>query len=231
VVFRPAGYVSGDVFDVRRVGSRSVAFFVADAVGHGVPAALMTLLVARTLRSLDSSEALDPEAALTRLNCELCAQQTGRQRFVTAVYGVLDTQSGRLRISGAGHPPPILAGVRGVERIETDGPLLGVFDGAEFPAVELELGADDVLILFSDGFETAVPDPGAQGRRLKLPTRRYVEHLVGCRSDGSTLAEAAERLEQDLDSQAGSLHQPDDVTAVLLSPARAATPTSAALAA
>src|SRR5688572_9036270 len=39
-LFRPAGYVSGDLYDVTRLDERHVGFYIADAVGHGVPAAL-----------------------------------------------------------------------------------------------------------------------------------------------------------------------------------------------
>ena len=44
VLYRPAGYVSGDTYDVQQIDDRLVAFYVADAVGHGVPAALLTML-------------------------------------------------------------------------------------------------------------------------------------------------------------------------------------------
>ena len=45
VLFRPAGYVSGDLYDVQRLDEDHVGFYVADAVGHGVPAAMMTVLI------------------------------------------------------------------------------------------------------------------------------------------------------------------------------------------
>ena len=38
-LFRPAGYVSGDLYDVIRLDERHIAFYMADAVGHGMPAA------------------------------------------------------------------------------------------------------------------------------------------------------------------------------------------------
>ena len=41
-LFRPAGYVS--VYDVMRLDEQRVGFYMADAVGHGVPAALLTML-------------------------------------------------------------------------------------------------------------------------------------------------------------------------------------------
>ncbi|XAM00337.1 hypothetical protein OT109_02895 [Phycisphaeraceae bacterium D3-23] len=49
VLYRPAGYVSGDIYDVMRLDEHHLGFFVADAVGHGVPAALMTIYIKRAL--------------------------------------------------------------------------------------------------------------------------------------------------------------------------------------
>ncbi len=46
-LFRPAGYVSGDLYDVMRLDESHIGFFVCDAVGHGMPAALLTMFIKR----------------------------------------------------------------------------------------------------------------------------------------------------------------------------------------
>ena len=48
-LFRPAGYVSGDLYDVMRLDETRVGFYMADAVGHGVPAALLTMFIKQAL--------------------------------------------------------------------------------------------------------------------------------------------------------------------------------------
>src|SRR5258706_15252928 len=48
-LFRPAGYVSGDLYDVIRLDEKRAGFFIVDAVGHGVPAALLTMFLKRSL--------------------------------------------------------------------------------------------------------------------------------------------------------------------------------------
>src|SRR5947208_1224161 len=52
-LFRPAGYVSGDLFDVMRLDEKRIGFYVADAVGHGMPAALLTMFVKQALVTKD----------------------------------------------------------------------------------------------------------------------------------------------------------------------------------
>ena len=106
VLWRPAGYVSGDIYDVFRLDETHVGFFVADAVGHGVPAALMTMFIKRSLPTkrivCDSDrgyELVSPGEALARLNHDMIERQTGKVRFATACYAVVDTQTLQLNRS------------------------------------------------------------------------------------------------------------------------------------
>jgi sigma-B regulation protein RsbU (phosphoserine phosphatase) len=225
VLFRPAGYVSGDIYDVVELDDegRHVGFFIADAVGHGVPAALMTMVISRSLRMTRTEGSLrkivSPADAMTRLNEELCRGRHESPRFTTAVYGVIDTQTRRVTLSGAGHPPPLR--IRGpmLTRVETDGPLLGVFPGEKYTEESFTLVDGETLLLFSDGFETAFGQPeGAD------PTRKCIDAYLremsalpwpGASHQG-TAAQALQQLEKRLDAQAGSLHQVDDVTAVAI---------------
>ena len=225
VLFRPAGYVSGDIYDVSRIGEDHVSFLVADAVGHGVPAALLTMVISKSLRKFEHGaggvvRVIPPAEALERLNREMCERQGASQRFATAVYGVMHLPTGLVTLAGAGHPPPLHVRREGVVRIETEGPLLGVFDSAEFDQESFVLGAGESLLMYSDGFETAFPAEDADERQLKLPTQTYLEHLARLgdrRSGAQTLADAMRMLEKRLGEQVGSLHQADDVTALVLS--------------
>src|SRR5687767_9061625 len=56
-LYRPAGYVSGDLYDVMRLDERNVGFYMADAVGHGMPAALLTMFLKNALVTKDISPA------------------------------------------------------------------------------------------------------------------------------------------------------------------------------
>ncbi|MBZ0170992.1 MAG: SpoIIE family protein phosphatase, partial [Phycisphaerales bacterium] len=97
VIFRPATYVSGDLFDVDRLDEHHVSVFLADAVGHGVPAAMLTLFISRALPKIDGKgghgRIVPPAEALDRLNREFCARPGPGDRFATAVYAVIDTRT------------------------------------------------------------------------------------------------------------------------------------------
>lgn len=222
VLFRPAGYVSGDIYDVVDLGQGLVAFFIADAVGHGVPAALMTMVISKSLRMTRPGDGgggvVSPAEAMTRLNEELCRGVAGSPRFSTAVYGLLDTRTREVRLAGAGHPPPLRIRGANLTRVETDGPLLGVFPGETYTETSFTLGPDETLLLYSDGFETAfAPAVDSRGKR---GTDSYLDEIASLAwPDGktaTTIAGALRDLESRIDRAAGSLHQADDVTAVAL---------------
>ncbi len=227
VVFRPAGYVSGDIFEFSALDDEHVSFFLGDAVGHGVPAALLTLVIAKSLRKLDRVDGdftiVPPAEALRRLNLELTDRPGAGHRFATAVYGMINTSTREVTLAGAGHPAPMVLrdGQGSVERIETDGPLLGVFPQAEFNEVSFTLGERDSLLIYSDGFETVYHETGANNAALKLPTHLHLDRLAALGKgswDPQRVREAFDLFERELDEQAGSLHQGDDLTAMLIAP-------------
>jgi phosphoserine phosphatase RsbU/P len=233
VLFRPCGYVSGDIYDVKRVDEHRVGFVLADAVGHGVPAALMTMIMTRALPSMEQGLAdgslIEPSVALHRLNEVMIRGGGDNGRFATGVYGVIDTRTHEVTLAGAGHPPPLVIGPDGVRAIETEGPLLGIFKDAEFPQVTFSLEPGELLMLYSDGFETAFPSSANTEHNRKLPTDLYIEYFGSLAQVMATgdVREARERLEAEIEGQAGSLHQVDDLTALLVAPtARAASAAS-----
>src|SRR5690606_33668702 len=135
-----------------------------------VPAALLTMVISRSLRSaLAAGEPGRPLRAgevLARINDDLVrGQRGGPARFATAVYALVDTRTRRVSIAGGGHPFPLRLRRGHVEPIETDGPLLGVFVNETFNDVQFTLEPGETLLLYSDGFETAFPDAGGQARR------------------------------------------------------------------
>ncbi len=230
IVYRPASYVSGDIYDIVALDEHHTGFFLADAVGHGVPAALMTMVITQGLHKLDGKgehqRIVPPGEALRRLNNTMTEHAGEQARFATAVYAIHDKSSNTITVAGAGHPPSLLVRSASgeVEQIESEGPLLGVFPDVEFEQTTHAMEPGDVFIIYSDGFEVAFPAAGAKGDDRKRPTLTYIKELTEAGSGLGTLSQAIATLESHLDRQAGSLHQPDDITALFLSPAGALSP-------
>src|SRR5207237_2111537 len=78
VTYRPCGHVGGDFYDVFRLDERHVGFYVADAMGHGVPASLLTIFVKKSVRAKEISgqsyRLVPPDEVLAKLNRDLIEQ-------------------------------------------------------------------------------------------------------------------------------------------------------------
>lgn len=165
VLYRPASWVSGDIYDVTRLDETHVGFYVADAVGHGMPAALLTMFIKEAMQtkriSGNSYELVPPDEALFALNADLCRQNLSMCEFCTALYGIIDTTTGEFTMSRAGHPSPVHVTADGERHaLKLSGPLLGVMDDATFQADTFCIAPGERLILYSDGLEDALCGKG-----------------------------------------------------------------------
>jgi sigma-B regulation protein RsbU (phosphoserine phosphatase) len=218
-LFRPAGYVSGDLYDVMRLDERRCGFYMADAVGHGVPAALLTMFIKHALQTKEIDphgkgyRLLEPGEALRRLNERLIDQNLSHSTFATALYGTIDVETLDVTISRAGHPHPIVLQADGwSEALIAEGSLLGIFPEETYTSFSTRLRAGDRLVVYTDGLDVAFQeDPSSEsglgsprwqdelGRRRSLPTQQLLEEFAGV-----------------LDAEAGSIRPKDDVTVVVV---------------
>ena len=129
----PAKEVGGDLFDFFLLDPERLGFVVGDVSGKGVPAALF-MAIARTLLRAAAHHEASPGACLTYMNQSLVEQHASGM-FVTLFYGILNTRTGVLEYSNAGHNPPYVFSPDGQVRAlkERCGPMLGVFEGFQYP--------------------------------------------------------------------------------------------------
>jgi serine phosphatase RsbU (regulator of sigma subunit) len=191
VEYRPSGRVGGDFYDVFRLDEHHVGFYVADAMGHGVPAALLTMYLKGGVRGKEVMDRdyrlVPPDEVLGQLNRGLIAQGLAESRFITMVYGLLDTRSSTLDLARAGHPQPLYLPADGEPRLlEQRGSLLGVFD-TEFPAQRHVLRPGDKVLFYTDGLDAnslAEHSAGAAGvraaaaRHRALPVRACLDEMA-----------------------------------------------------
>ena len=151
----PCLTVGGDYYDFLPYSDgRRLGLVVGDVSGKGMPAALlMSSLQARV--EMLSETGPDPAFALDALNRNL-AKRCPLGKFITFFYGVLDTVTGHLLYSNAGHNYPLLLRSSGeIEQLSDSSMVMGLFPSTEYNTRETVLDPGDMLVLFSDGVTEA----------------------------------------------------------------------------
>ena len=157
--FEMCGHVGGDFYDVFRLDESHVGLYVADAMGHGVPAALLTIFVKKGVRAKEvfgkQYRLVPPAEVLGRLNRDLVEQALSDQPFITMIYALFDHRERTLRFARAGHPHPLYLPRDGEPcRWEVNGSLLGIFE-TSFAEQTHRLNVGDKVLLYSDGIDGA----------------------------------------------------------------------------
>ena len=157
-LFLPAAQVSGDSFNFFELTPHLIGFYHLDVSGHGIPAALLSASLSRSLVPgggpgvAASADFLDPARFLANLNRQLVDPDSEIENFATVVYGTLDKRTGEAAIALAGHPLPILLHPSGeIEYLKPDGLPVGMFPEVTYNSQILHLEPGDRLILYSDG--------------------------------------------------------------------------------
>jgi sigma-B regulation protein RsbU (phosphoserine phosphatase) len=199
------GRVGGDFYDIFRLDESHVGFYVADAMGHGVPASLLTIFVKKGVRAKEvfgsQYRLVPPDEVLYRLNRDLIEQELSERPFITMVYGLFNHRDGTLQFARAGHPYPVYVPQEGEpSEWHQEGLLLGVAD-AKFPTVTHRLAKGDKLLVYTDGVDTARYGDHPPGRPSLMAC------AAACRD--LPVQEFVTRLAREL---FGADSQPDDLT-------------------
>lgn len=152
-LYRSGSSVGGDFYDVILLDQDHVGLVIADAAGHGVAAAMLSVLFKLRLNCSDKDgKLLMPNQVLGSLNRRLLETVSAPGTFITAVYVLLNRHTGEARIASAGHPPCIWTTPAGKSRLlERTGPALGLVENANYEECSIQLDAGDRLLLYTDG--------------------------------------------------------------------------------
>ncbi len=174
--FGPCERLGGDFFGTLPLGEGRLAVYLADVAGHGVRAAMITVILRELMNARRKAEPRvatfgSPGGTLAFLNDALREEAFDPPILVSMVYAMIDTRTGGVTVASAGHPAPILvsAGGRALSLAVT-GPVLGSKAGAAFAATEVVLEPGDFLLLYSDGLPEAHDPAGREFSAAQLRT-------------------------------------------------------------
>ena len=206
--YQPAREVGGDFYDLFELEDGRLGLVVGDVTDKGIPAALV-MATTRTMLRVSAQRLFPPAEVLKRANDALVADIPPNM-FITCLYAILDTDSGRLVYANAGHDLPYLRhNGNEVEELRAIGMPLGLMPGMEYEEKEVTLKRGERVLFYSDGLVEA-HDPHHE--MFGFPR---LQGLVGTHpSDDSSLIDF---LLSELTSFTGEgWEQEDDITLVTL---------------
>jgi len=207
--YRPALLAGGDYFDIFPIGEGRWGIFIADVIGHGPPAAVMTAMIHVMLHLAPQKG--DPDAVLAFLN-DLLTVRARQEQFVTAFYGVLHPRDRVLVYACAGHPPPLIRRLapRSTEWCTgSEGIPLGVSPHGSYGAAAVSFSPGDLFVFYTDG----ITESERHGEEFY-----GMERLEGVlQSAGDVTAEEVSRMIcESVETFRDGGEQLDDVTVLVL---------------
>ncbi|PYS99653.1 MAG: hypothetical protein DMF63_11270 [Acidobacteria bacterium] len=182
----PTEEVSGDYYDWVEVFEDQIGITVADAVGKGIPAALLMAFLRASIRA-GVQTGYASHILLSKIN-NLLWDSIEDNRFVTAIYGLLDTTNRTFVFANAGHNPPLLIKPDGEYRyVEYGDTPLGMFYDARYHQHFIRFEKGQVLVIYTDGITEAAnvnDEEFGQERFAKsvlagidLPAKKLIDHI------------------------------------------------------
>lgn len=205
-VSRPADAVGGDLFDYLPIASRLLGVAIADASGHGLPAALVARDVITGLRTA-LTEDLKVIRTVERLN-RVIHRAALSSKFISLFYGEFEPD-GYLVYCNAGHNPPLLLHGRTFLELRAGGLVLGFDPTAHYQSGYIRLSPGDLLVMYTDGVVDAEDPRGAPFGVRRL--RRAIRELGGAGARNVTAALLAA-----LDLHTCGRPQHDDISLVVV---------------
>jgi len=205
----PARQVGGDFFDFFDLGEGKFGVLIGDVADKGVPSAIF-MARAHALVIAEADSFTNPGEVLRMVNKHITRLEKSAQ-FVTALYGVLDTQTREFSYARAGHEPPLLLSPSGeVQRLShRPGMALGLWENIALDEYSLTLPKGASLLMFTDGM-TDCRDPKGEPfglERIKLTLGKLHAY---------TAQEMCDRLFDTLMVYQNGSKQDDDVTLVAI---------------
>ena len=207
VAYHPLDRVSGDGYDLVRLDDDRLGILIADACGHGIPAAFCSVMAHAVFQAF-GRRATTPSEVLRTMNEQLPCL-IDESHFITMCFAEIDRKTYRMSYSSAGHPAPLWyrADRDVVESPVNRGDLIGVHDAPAFEDTTIQLRPKDTVLFYTDGLIECSSPGGAQ-----------FGSQAAARSVGATARGSANQvisdLEAALDGHRGEQGRGDDVTCI-----------------
>lgn len=205
---RPALGVGGDYYDFLALSGGRLGIAIGDISGKGVPAALLMASLQASVRGQAQSGSANLARLMESVN-RLVFDASPSNRYATFFYAEYESGPRRLRYVNAGHNPPMLLRCEELLRLETGGPVVGMFRDARYDEAEVQLEPGDGIVMFTDGISESMNAADDEWGEDELARAARA-------SLNRPAAEAIARIMQEADRFAAGAPQHDDMTLVVM---------------
>jgi serine phosphatase RsbU (regulator of sigma subunit) len=210
-LYQPCEAVGGDFYDYVHEGNNATVL-VSDVIGHGVQAALSTMLLKGIFQETAARKG-DPVELLTEMNGRL-HRILPEGMYAAASVVALEPGQPKLEFANAGLPYPFVLrrGEKRLDEIALAGPPLGLFGDIgliQYEAREAHMDEGDVFLIGSDGLGSIIGDNEELFEDRAM--REVLAELAGMEGDV-----VLEKLVERATTFANGRPQPDDVNLVAI---------------
>jgi serine phosphatase RsbU (regulator of sigma subunit) len=204
--------VGGDLFDYIPITDKILGLAIADASGHGFPAALQVRDVYMGLR-MGMARDFKIVRTVERLN-QIIHESKLTSRFVSMFYGELEL-TGLFIYVNAGHPAPFHLSASGqVTQLSEGGPILGPLRNATYERGVVKMNPGDMLVMYTDGFTETHRHSDGEAELEEYGVWRLVE--VARANQRKSASEVIEALFKAVNDWSGDTTVADDRTALVV---------------
>lgn len=201
----PHDVVGGDYYAITRLAADSYGFMLADVTGHGAAAALYTVHLGSLWDTNCQLLSGGASKFATYVSAALADVIGDDESFVTAVCGVVDLAAGKLRLTSAGGPAPLLFRGGQCQSLDIRGLPLGFGPGAAYDEKVVDFLPGDCLLMFTDGATEIAASPG----QADLGAEGLAKVLAKV---GFPVSASLSAVEEELLSSSGRIRFNDDLT-------------------
>ena len=206
----PARELGGDFWDAFPLDNRRLLFCVGDVSDKGVASALFMASAKALIRSR-ATEDSSIANIINSVNNELTRNNSSCM-FVTLFAGIVDTSTGDLTYTNAGHGPPYVRRREGrIEQLKSiHGPVAGALSDLGYGSSEARLEPGDLLVVSTDGVSEALNPQGEF-----YTDRRLIDVLAGLTA-GTSAATCIDRTFESVRAFEAGADQADDITVLVV---------------
>ncbi|MDQ2086283.1 MASE3 domain-containing protein [Herbivorax sp. ANBcel31] len=164
VRYVPAERVSGDFYSIFKIDEDNMAFYIGDVSGHGVPAAMLTVFLNQTIRSLldlnNTKNNLSPSSILDDTYKAFNKTNFGDHVYIVMLFGIYNMKTNELKWSSAGHnTEPLIIKKNGeIQEIEIKGfPICKLieFYSENYKDYKIKIEPSNKIMFYTDGITEA----------------------------------------------------------------------------